>query len=309
MKAVLTAVAAAVGLAMVPAGAHAQQAPRTTADDVMISLVHGLPGAVADVMVGDSIVINAFQPGSIADITAFRGRTLEDVSIVEEGSGDVLLGPIDALDVPATGSWSLVAHLGSDGQPMITPFENERNEIPANEARLTFRHVANAPALDLVIGGQRPVTNASNGDSASIDLPEGTLADAQIAPTGGAPIVALAALDLAPGTDTVIYAVGDLDGLEFVIQVLDLPTSEAETTTTVLDSGAVTTTTDASTTTTSVAETTTTTVAASTTTTVAPIPTGVATGSPIDGTDIGVILASLAGLLVAGGAFAARRRI
>lgn len=309
MKARLAAVAAAVGLALVPSSALAQEAMQaTSADDVMISLVHGIPGMPADVMIGDSVVINAFQPGSIADITAFRGRTLDEVSIVDDATGDVVVGPITDLDVPATGSWSLVAHLQEDGTPTISTFENERTEVPAGSARLTFRHTAAAPAVDLVVGDQRPITNAVNGDSASIELPDGTLSDAQVAPTGEPAMVSLAAINLAPDTDTVIYAIGSIadDELDFVVQVLDLPGSAP--TTTDADSAAVTTTTDPSATTTT--ESTTTTVESTTTsTTTTLVPTEVATGAPLDGTDTALILASLGGLVVAGGAMAARRRI
>ncbi len=322
MKALLTAVAAAVGLAVVSSGAavQAEGIVQSTADDVMISLVHGIPDTTVDVQIGESIVINAFRPGSIADISAFMGRTLEDVSLVDDESGEVLLGPIAALEVPLTGSWSLVAHLDELGEPVITPFENDRSSVASGTARLTFRHTAESPAVDLVLGDQRPVTNAANGDSAIIEVPDGTLSNAQVAPTGDDPAVSIAALDLAPQTNTVIYAIGSLgDGdLDFVVQVIALagaaPTTSAA-------SGAVTTTTEAApattqptattapTETTEVTETTAVDAAGSDSSTSMPAPTGVATGAPIGSASQSLLIATVAGLVLAGGAFAARRRL
>lgn len=316
MKALLTAVAAAVGLVVVSGGAPAQadQSVRAAADDVMISLVHGIPEAVVDVQIGESIVINAFRPGSIADITAFMGRTLEDVSLIDDETGDVLLGPIPELDVPLTGSWSLVAHHDEAGEVVITPFENDRTAAEAGMARLTFRHTAEIDAVDLVIGDQRPITNAANGDSAVIELPDGTLSNAQIALTGSAPAVAISAIDLQPDTNTIVYAVGSLDSLDFVVQVLPIAAS-APTTTSASQAPTTTettATTEPSSTTspdTTVAPSTTAADAGAETTTTAATPTEVATGSPIGDNGTPLLIATVAGLLVAGGALAARRRV
>lgn len=320
MKALLTAVAAAVGLAVVSSGAsvQAEGIVQSAADDVMISLVHGIPDTTVDVQIGESVVINAFRPGSIADISAFMGRTLENVSLVDDESGEVLLGPIAGIEVPLTGSWSLVAHLDESGDPVITTFENDTSGVSTGTSRLTFRHTAQSPAVDLVLGDQRPVSNAANGDSAIIEVPDGTLSNAQIAPAGEAPAVSIAALDLAPQTNTIIYAIGSLDqgDLDFVVQVIALAGSAP---TTSAASGAVTTTTEAAPATTEAPTTTapattapteTTEVdAASESATTVPTPTGVATGAPIGSASQSMLLATVAGLVLAGGAFAARRRL
>ncbi len=312
MKTLLTAVAAAVGLVVVTSGTstQAERPAQSGAEDVMISLVHGIPDATVDVQIGESVVINAFRPGSIADISAFMGRTLEDLSLVDDTSGEVLLGPIAELEVPLTGSWSLVAHLDDDGEPVITPFENDRSMVAAGTARLTFRHTAETDPVDLVIGDQRPVTNAANGDSAAIELPDGTLANAQVAPAGDPPAVSISSLDLGSQTNTIIYAIGSLadNDLDFVVQVIALAGSAPTTSTA---SQAVTTTvapTTAPPTSTPTETTAADSAGADATTTVAP-PTGVATGAPIGDASQTLLIGTVAGLVLAGGALAARRRI
>src|SRR5262245_30926257 len=95
--------AAQTGLAP-SASIDAQAAPATS-----IVLLHGLPGVVADVTVGGQIVIPNFQPGQIQDLSAFAGQTLHDVAVRTAGSTDVLIGPIAALPVPASGNATIVA--------------------------------------------------------------------------------------------------------------------------------------------------------------------------------------------------------
>ena len=276
IKQVLVGLMAAAVISVTPAIASAQDA----AD---ITLVHGVPGATVDVEVGGAVVIDDFVPGSLADISSFAGETLVNLTVIDSKTGDDLIGPVASFDVPATGSWSVVAHLDADGNAVLSSFENNIDEADG-ASRVTVRHTAQAPAVDLVIGDQRPIVGAINGDTAELELPAGQLTDAQVAPTGAAPIAQLATLNLAADTNTVIYVVGEApDNLDFVVQVIDLPVAAAATTTTV---------------------------AGATTTTTAAVPTAVNTGSPIDGSSsLTLIMVSLGALAIAGGALVARRRL
>jgi hypothetical protein len=56
-----------------------------------------------------------------------------------------------------------------------------------------------------------PVENAANGDKASLVLPAGEIAGAQVAPTGGDPIADVPTVTLAAGTNLIVYAVGSLE--------------------------------------------------------------------------------------------------
>lgn len=284
MKRIVLGLAAIAAMSLVPQTAGAQAAADLT-------LVHGIPGATVDVAVDGTVVIDDFQPGSLANISSFAGSTLQNVTVTDDATGDVVIGPIAELVIPDSGSHSIVAHLGADGTPALASFQNNTGELPSDQARLTVRHTAAAPAVDVVVGDQRPITNLSNGESAELDLPAGELTDASIAPTGEAPIADLAAIDLAANTNSIVYAIGSVDGdtLDFVVQVVALEVTATTTTT--------------------VAGSTTTTVAGSTTTTTV-VPTAVNTGSPIDGNSNGLLIAvAIGGLVLAGGAVIARRRI
>lgn len=285
MKRVLMGLAAVAAVSFVPQTTSAQSAADLT-------LVHGIPGTTVDLLVDGTVVIDAFAPGSLANISSFAGQTLENVTVTDDATGDIVIGPTATLEVPDSGSFSIVAHLDAAGTAVLSTFEN--NTAPTateGEARVSVRHTAEAPAVDLIVGNQRPIVDLTNGQSGELELPAGELAGAQLAPTGGDAIADIATINLAADTNTIVYAVGSVAGdtLDFVVQVVDLQVTPATTTT--------------------VAGSTTTTVAGATTTTSA-VPTAVNTGSPLGGTSsLALVAIALGGLTLAGGAMVARRRL
>ncbi len=209
MKKLLAGAAALAAMVLtVPAGTSAQA-------ETEIMLLHGIPGATVDVAVGGEVVIPGFEPGTMQDLTAFAGQTLENVEVRLAGTEDVVIGPVAEFPVPGSGSYTVVAHLDAEGTPTLTPFENDTSEVADGNGRLTIRHTAAAPAIDVVLGDARPVENAANGDSAGLDIPAGEIAGAQIAPTGGDPIADVPTVTLAAGSNLIVYAVGSLEDETF----------------------------------------------------------------------------------------------
>ena len=199
------ALAAAVTFGTASAGAAAPA-------EVTVTLLHGIPGATVDVAVDGAVVIAGFEPGTTEDLSAFAGQTLANVEVRAAGTTDVVIGPIASLTVPGAGNWTVVAHLQADGTPTLTPFENDVSELAPGQARLTVRHTAAAPAVDIILAdGSRPFTNLSNPNEAAADLPAGPIAGAQIAPTGGEPLAPVPDVDLVAGTNLIVYAVGSLE--------------------------------------------------------------------------------------------------
>ena len=300
MKKLLTTVGAVAALMFTAASASAQ-------DDTVITLVHGIPGTTVDVVVDDSIVIDNFAPGTTADLSTYAGETLSNVEVLDSSDDSIVIGPIGSLEIPDAGDWSVVAMLDDAGTARLASFENNTGTVDEGNARLTVRHTAEAGPVDVVIAGQRPITNLRNGQSQELILPVGTVSDAQLAPTGGDPIADIGDIALTADTNTVLYVVGAEDAaLSFIQQVITLPAPAAATTTTTASGETTTTVAGQTTTTTSSSSTTST---SSTSSTVVAVPQAVNTGSPIDdnGTSIALV-AVVGGLVVAGGAFLARRR-
>jgi hypothetical protein len=215
-KLFLAAAAVAVAVGVAPGGVNAQSAATVT-------LLHGIPGATVDVVVDGTVVIPNFEPGTMQDLSSFAGQTLTNIEVRAAGTETVVIGPIASLPVPASGNWTVVAHLDADGKPTLTPFENDTSELAAGQGRLTVRHTAAAPAVDVVLAdGSRPFTNLSNPNEAAADLPAGEIAGASIAPAGGDPIADVPTVTLAAGSNLIVYAVGSLDDQTFTFYTQEL---------------------------------------------------------------------------------------
>jgi hypothetical protein len=276
MKKLLVGLAAAAAVAIAPGAVGAQ-------DAATITLLHGIPGATVDVAVDGAVVIPGFEPGATQDLSAFAGQTLANVEVRAAGTEDVVIGPVAEFPVPGSGNWTVIAHLDADGNPTITPFENNTEMTADGQGRLTVRHTAAAPAVDLVVGEARPIENAANGASADLDLPAGEIAGAQLAPTGGDPLVDVPTVNLAAGSNLIVYAVGSLadETFTFYTQEIEVGMEAAAGD----DEG------DAE------------------EGDGTPAPTAVNTGSPIvDGSSLALLAAAGAMVLLAGGAMTLRRR-
>lgn len=203
------AAAPAGAQAAVPAGAQAAPPAGAQSAPATVSLLHGLPGVTADVVVAGQVVVGNFQPGQLQDLSAFAGQTLRNVEVHPAGSPSVLIGPIATLAIPATGNVTLVAHLKADGTPTLSSFTNDLSAIPAGEGRLTIRHMAAAPAIDVMVGPTRPFTALANGAQVSSLLPAGPVTQIALANAGAAASVGLPDVNLRAGEQVVVYAVGD----------------------------------------------------------------------------------------------------
>jgi hypothetical protein len=197
--------------------------PAMAADTATVSVLHAIPGVPVDVYANGERLIDDFQPG-----------TLTDPLQLPAGSYDLALYPADAPDasgnpllsangvaVPAGANATVVAHLTAEGQPVLTPFVNDVSAVPAGQARLTVRHTAAAPAVDVRAGGAVVVPGLKNPDEASLTVPAGTVsADVVVA---GTDTVAIgpADLTLAEGTTNIVYAWGSEDaGYDLAVQTI-----------------------------------------------------------------------------------------
>ena len=298
MKKLLTTMGALAALMIASPHASAQTATAST-------LVHGIVGTTVDVVVDGTVVVNDLAPGATADLTTYAGQTLTDVEVQDASDQSVLIS-VPELDIPDSGNWSFVAMLDAGGTPRLASFQNNVAAVDVGSARLTVRHAAAAPAVDVIIDGQRPVTNLTNGASQELTLPVGTISGAQLALAGGDPIANIGDITLNADTNTILYVIGDADAnnIAFVQQVVALP---APATTTTVAGSTTTTDPNASTTTTTTDPNATTTT--STSTTVLATPQAVNTGSPISGNGTTIALLALGGVVIAGGSFLARRRV
>ncbi|QKV80307.1 DUF4397 domain-containing protein [Amycolatopsis sp. Hca4] len=181
------------------------------AAESMVSVVHGIPGQPVDVYVNGKKTLDNFQPATVAGPLSLAAGTY-DVALTKPGepASNPLLEN-KALAVPGGKNLSLVAHLDTAAKPALTAFVNDVSRTAPGKARLVVRHTAAAPAVDVRAGGKPVFPGLTNPKEAMADLPAGTVsADVTLAGTGTV-VLGPKDLALAPGTETIVYAIGSAD--------------------------------------------------------------------------------------------------
>jgi hypothetical protein len=208
----LAAVAAvAAPLAFLPVGSA------QAADDAQVSVLHGIPGVTVDVYVNGDLTLDDFKPGDLAGPLDLPADTYSVEITDSKDKKTVLLGPAD-VTVKAGGNYTIVAYLDAKGDPTVKPFENDISTVAAGEARVTVRHVAAAPAVDVEADGSALATDLTNGEEAVADVPAGGY-DVAIVPASGGKAVWSENVDLAEGVNTIAYAWGSLSDDTFAVAV------------------------------------------------------------------------------------------
>lgn len=210
-------ISASAGLMLAAALASPASAQETS--DVYV--LHGIPGVTVDVYVNGDLTLEDFAPDTIAGPLALPAATYQIEIFAADADPEADTPVIDVSPaVPAGESVSVIAHLSESGDPTLSAFVNDLSNTAAGNARVTIRHTAAAPAVDIVAAGA-PVagfTNLSNPNEAVGEVPAGTYPTG-IAATGTTEVLFDAPLTVAEGTNTVVYAIGDLAGGSFGLLV------------------------------------------------------------------------------------------
>lgn len=207
----LAGLAATIGL-VAPAAA-----PATAATDpakATITIVHGIPAAngfPVDIYANGAKILSSIPFGWVITFKAAPGSY--DLAIRGAGaaptSAPALAGTVD---FPAGTHKSVVANLKADGSPTVSVFTNDLSPVPAGNARVTVRHLAKAPAVDVVANSAlRVVQGAANGQEAVIEVPAARY-ELKLTLPGEKAGVYYTAYRFNEGQNTVMYAIGDIAG-------------------------------------------------------------------------------------------------
>ncbi len=217
-------------------------------EDAMVYVGHGIPGEAlsldpalpVDVLVDDTIcLLEGFEFGEFEGPFDLAGRTYNiKISLASaDPDADPPVPPcanaaVINTDVPVMDgvNYTVFAHLTATGVPTATAFENDVSAIVPGKARLTVRHTAAAPAVDVTLNrgwgrgrpvgpmDARPITGLENPDEADpLDIRPGAY-QASIFPAGEAgPVADPIKVVLNPFKSYIVYAVGDLNGGSFTV--------------------------------------------------------------------------------------------
>ena len=190
-----------------------------------VYVVHGIPGATVDVYVNGALTLEDFTPKTVAgplDLPAGNYAIKVFAANADPATATPVID-VPSAAVPGGANISLVAHLDAAGTPKLGVFVNDVTTIPAGQGKVTVRHTAKVPAVDIVLNGA-PVsglTNLANGGEGTVTLPVGTYATG-IAAAGTTAVLVPAPATVTEGTLTIVYAIGALDAntVDLVVQTI-----------------------------------------------------------------------------------------
>lgn len=162
---------AAAGAAGLVALIVTPMSPANAADDATVSVLHAAPGLTVDVYANGDELIPDFKPGTLTDPLSLPAGTY-DLRSSPTGTSPPrtsLRSRPTALRcrlVP-TRPWWPIWQKGAD--PALTLFANDTSATSAGEARLTVRHTAAAPAVDVRANGDVLFAKLTNPNEASAD--------------------------------------------------------------------------------------------------------------------------------------------
>ncbi|TQL19155.1 DUF4397 domain-containing protein [Streptomyces sp. SLBN-134] len=208
-------------------GAPAMAASDTAEDKSMVSVFHGIPGMTVDVYANGNELLSDFKPGTVTEPQSLDAGTY-DIEIFQAGQDPDGTPALEKeVKVPEGGNATIAAHLSAAGKPQLTAFADDVSQVDSGQARLTVRHVAAAPAVDVRAGGQPLFTGLSNPDQDTATVDAGTVnTDVVLA---GTDTVAIgpAELKLAEGTSNVVYAWGSADDKNLALATQTLSGTES----------------------------------------------------------------------------------
>ena len=214
----------AVGIAAAALATLGFAAPASAADEASLSVLHGIPDTPVDVYVNGALTIDDFRPGDLAGPLMLAAGDYE-VALTATDAPDAsapVLGPV-TLTLAANTSYTAVAHLTEAGEPSAKLFTNETATTAAGEGRLTVRHVAAAPAVDILAGGAAVVEGLTNPNEATLNLPAGTVSAAVALAGTTDPVLGPTDVTVAEGSLTIVYAWGSAadSNLALAVQTID----------------------------------------------------------------------------------------
>jgi hypothetical protein len=221
----LAAAVVVAALAALPASPAA--ADRTAT----VAVLHALPAAgVVDVYSGRSLVIEDLAPGRLGIIALPGG--IARLSLYADGTSPGTADP--ALTIPATRiaagtNVTVAVHLSARGAPTTTVFVNDTRTVGMGMGRLTVRHLAAAPPVDVRAAGRVLLADLTNPRQASVGLRAGTYRVDLVRAGTRSLVAGPIAITLVNrpgrddmGTNTIVYAWGTEQDVRTTVQEVRL---------------------------------------------------------------------------------------
>ncbi len=183
-----------------------------------VTVVHGLRGVVADVLLDGQPVLRGFVAERVTDpLSVPAGPHELAVRPASDPSGPPIVSA--SVDLAPGERRSVVVHPGADGQPLLSSFSDEDAAFPAGQGRLVLRNTAEVAPVQMQVDGEPvggPVVNAAGVDTV---LATGAHSVAALG-ANGEPLLDPVDVDVPAASTTTLYLIGsaDEDSLGWLVQ-------------------------------------------------------------------------------------------
>lgn len=144
----------------------------------VLAIAHAIPdlgaASAVDVYAGTTRIAQDLDPGDMETVRLKPGEY--DIVVVPAGKSRLSSTPLlvtDDIELRPGGNHTLALHLSKAGRPTTTFFTNKTRTVGQNMGRMTFRHIAQAPSVDVRSRGSRIMTDLGNGEGADTGLMAG----------------------------------------------------------------------------------------------------------------------------------------
>jgi hypothetical protein len=202
--------------------------PASAAKMAKLNVVHGIPNLTVDVCVDGVKAIPDFAPGDVVknvELTA-ASHTFKIVAQGASCGGAAILTKTATLE--GGKNYTVVANKNEAGDPNLKLFTNNVSPTKPGNARLTVRHTAAAPAVNVWANGAKLVggKDFTWGKSATLQTPKGIYAAWVSLPGDFNPVIGPAVLQLKAGLAYQVYAWGDgTNGYNLAVLSLNVGTN------------------------------------------------------------------------------------
>lgn len=196
----------------------------SAASKARLNVVHGIPGVDVNVCVNGAEAIPDFNPGEVVTGVALDAGAY-DLKIVAQADdcADPAILSANDVELMAGKNYSAVAHLDEGGDPTLALFRNNVKALPKGTARLTVRHAAAAPEVDVWANGSVLLRDVPNGASATMKVPTGVYATWVSLPDEYQPVIGPDVFKLRKGMAYQVYAWGNgTAGFDFAVVAVEV---------------------------------------------------------------------------------------
>jgi hypothetical protein len=157
-----------------PLSALATGTPALTGTGI-VTMIHAVPGLVADVSVDGKTVLTGFTASRVTDpVTLSAGKHTVALK-ADNGSSAGKIVLTATLDITAGTTSTAVVGLAPDGKAEAFVFPESPISIPNGKSAVVVRQVAATGPVKLVVdGASLPIGSLASGGSATTDAPPGT---------------------------------------------------------------------------------------------------------------------------------------